>query len=150
MSSKSFRTLVENWLAAYDALFSALEALPAEKRETPGICGDWNARQLVAHLAGWHYEAIRRYAEYAAGDPLDKTYDTDAFNAIQVEAREHLSWEQTLDDLREAIDILHAQAQTLSERHAAADPRYAAWLDGLIKEARHHGQQVTAWLPDDS
>lgn len=142
-----FRDLLADWQAAYDALFAALEALPADQREQPGLCGAWNARQLVAHLAGWHYEAFRRYVEITAGDSTDKQYDSDAFNALQVEARAHLDWAQTLEDLREAMDILHTQARDLPEDIAAAEPRYGEWLHGLAADARLHTAQVQAWLP---
>jgi uncharacterized protein (TIGR03083 family) len=148
--STSFQALVDDWLAAYGNLMAALEALPPEQRERPGLCGTWSARQLVAHLAGWHYEAVRRYAEITAGDPFDKTYDAEAFNALQVEAREHLTWQQTLEDLREVMDILHTQARDLPERLAAAEPRYAEWLDGLARDAREHLDQVRSWLPPNS
>ncbi|MBN1967230.1 MAG: maleylpyruvate isomerase N-terminal domain-containing protein [Anaerolineae bacterium] len=140
-----FRRLIEQWLAAYDALFAALDALPPVQRETPGLCGEWSARQLVAHLAGWHYEAIRRYAEIVAGDIADRSYDTDAFNALQVEARAHLTWEQTLDDLREAMDIFRAQALNLPGT-GTRDFRYAEWLRGLTADAETHRAQVLAWL----
>lgn len=143
---RPFQALVDEWLDACHTFFAALDALPADCRERAGVCGVWNPRQVVAHLAGWHYEAIRRYAEIMAGD-ADKTYDTDAFNAVQVEAREHLTWEQTLDDLREAVDILRMQARDLPEHLATVEPRYAAWLEGLTRDLREHLQQVRGWLP---
>ncbi len=147
MITITFRDLIAEWQAAYETFLAAVHALPADKRETPGICGVWNARQVVAHLAGWHYEAVRRYAEIAVGDPLNRQYDEDSFNALQVEARAHLTWEQTLDDLREVTDILRAQARELTEQQAVAEPRYAEWLRGLTGDLRHHTEQVRAWLP---
>lgn len=142
-----FHKLIQDWQAAYDALISDLAAVPAERRDEPGFCGEWSARQLVAHLAGWHYEAIRRYAEIVAGDTLNREYDEDAFNAVQVEARDHLTWEQTLEDLREAMDIFRAQAENLPGT-GTRDFRYAEWLRGLTADAEEHHAQVAAWLAE--
>jgi hypothetical protein len=143
---RSFSALLHDWLAAYEAFFALLEDFPASERETPNLCGTWTARQVVAHLAGWHYEAIRRFAEFAAGDPLDRTYDVDTYNAIQVEAREHLSWDLTVEDLHDAVDILHMQARDLPEVIASHDSRYAEWIQSLLDDALHHQAQFEAWM----
>jgi hypothetical protein len=144
----TFRALMENWQAAYDDLFATLKAMPPEFREMSGACGTWNPRQLAAHLAGWHYEAIRRYADITAGDPFQKRYEVDAYNALQVEARDHLTWEQTLADLREVIDILRMQALDVPEFRAAVEPRYGEWLVALADDAREHRAQIIAWLAE--
>ena len=142
----SFSVLLHDWLAAYEAFFALLAIFPAEERETPGLCGTWTARQVVAHLAGWHYEAIRRFAEIAAGDPHDRTYDVDSYNAIQVEARQHLSWDLTVEDLRDAVDILHMQARDLPANIASRDSRYAEWIQYLLDDVSHHQAQLEAWM----
>ena len=144
--ARPFTVLLQDWLAAYEAFFALLAIFPAEERETPGLCGTWTARQVVAHLAGWHYEAIRRFAEIAAGDPHDRTYDVDNYNAIQVEARQHLSWDLTVEDLRDAVDILHLQARDLPASIASHDTRYAEWIQYLLADATHHQAQLEAWM----
>lgn len=143
---KLFRVLVSDWRAACNAFIAALDHLPPNERETPGLCGEWNAKQVVAHLSGWHYEAFRRFVEVATGDPFDKQYDVDAFNALQVEGRAHLTWEQTVSDLLSAIDVLRIQVDDIPDSVARAEPRYGEWMRGLTADLENHRQQVMTWL----
>jgi hypothetical protein len=146
-ASKPFRALVDEWLAAYDDLYAVLDALTPDQREQPDVWGGWNPRQMVAHLAGWHYEAIRRFSAITAGDPFDPNYNIDQFNTVQVEARAHLDWVLTLDDLREVIDILREQAYDVPEYKAEREPRYAGWLTDLMHHAREHRARIQAACP---
>ena len=50
--TRSFSALLHDWLAAYEAFFALLAIFPAEDRDTPGLCGTWSARQVVAHCLG--------------------------------------------------------------------------------------------------
>jgi hypothetical protein len=140
----SFAALISRWLESFHRFMATLESLPPGLRQTPGVCGHWNAKQIVAHLAGWHYEAVRRFAAIATGDPLHKHYDVDSFNALQVEGRGHLSWDLTLDDLREVVDILRMQAMDVPEVSAVGDFRYAEWLTILAQEFDEHRAQIVA------
>jgi hypothetical protein len=47
------RRLVEELKAERDAFFDALSAIPSESLATPGLVGEWSARELVAHLGYW-------------------------------------------------------------------------------------------------
>ncbi len=145
--NKPFRMQLRRWRNAYDAFFAALAAIPPDKREAPNVCGYWSAKEIAAHLAGWHYEAVRRFVDYTAGDTEDRQYDVDAFNAQQVEARAHLNWDQTVADLREIIDILLEQARDISEDRAHAQPAYAGWLETLARDADDHRRQIEEAYP---
>lgn len=61
MSIADLQHDIDAWQTAYDEFFRALDGLPYNRREEPGICGVWNARQVVAHLAGWHQIGLARF-----------------------------------------------------------------------------------------
>jgi hypothetical protein len=87
-------------LAAYAAFHDAAIALPLHRREQPGACGDWTAREVVCHATGWGAEVLMRLLAICA-DPTvpEQTYDDDRFNAAQVAARRDLDWLAALAEL---------------------------------------------------
>jgi len=146
MSDLVFEEQFHRWLAAYGRFLTLLKTIPPDRRDAPGACGTWSIKQIVDHLSGWHYEAIRRFAEIASGDPFDRHYEVDEYNALQVEARSHLSWELTVEDLRDSVDILRMQALDLPPDRASAEPRYADWIQSLTEDVQAHQAEIEAWL----
>ncbi len=65
---------------------------------------------------------------------------------MQVEARSHLSWELTVEDLRDSVDILRMQALDLPPDRASAEPRYADWIQSLTEDVQAHQAEIEAWL----
>lgn len=145
MTAPELAVMIDEWQAAYNAFFVALENLPAETRELSGLCGEWNARQVVAHLAGWHAITLQRFAEFAAGGALNVSYDTDSTNRELVAARAHLNYDQTISDLRSSLDAVSAIVHSLLAAGDPVDPRYGEWLRGLAKDARLHTKQIEVW-----
>jgi hypothetical protein len=140
---------VQTHLAHAHATFQQLAAaLPPQRRDQAGVCGQWMPKQVAAHLAGWDREAARALQALLASAPEDLVADIDAFNRASVDARAHLSWDGTYmelglahDSLQRAIEeIIHAQA------HA---PGYLAWMDGRIADYVAHTAQLRAWVEDD-
>lgn len=146
MSEADFRSGVADWDAAYHEFFAALAAVPALRRNDSGVCGEWNAREIVAHLAGWHEIAQTRFADFDTGNPEHVHYDLDAVNAENVARRAHLDWMQTLAELRVRMDVLRDHVNGLIARKETDDERYLEWLRGLAKDARLHAAEITAWV----
>ena len=112
-----------------------LDAIPAELRERPGACGAWSVRELVAHCAGWEWEAARRLRLIAADPTLpDAVYKVDGFNAASVAARARQDWSRTLDELAKASNTLARAARSLPD-----DARTQEWLSGraALRAADH-------------
>ncbi len=69
--------LVDELLVAREALLGELAAISPESMTTPGLVGEWSARELIAHLGYWAghgVEAIHavesdRAAEFGADRP---------------------------------------------------------------------------------
>ena len=69
--------LVEELQAERDGFFHALAAIAPESMTTPGLVGEWSARELIAHLGYWaghgveaiHAVETGRADEFGAGRP---------------------------------------------------------------------------------
>jgi hypothetical protein len=136
---------LQAWRLATARLLAAVEQIPEDRHKTPGVCGYWNAQQVIAHLAGWQREALKRYRDFQQGDRTNAIYDMDAFNASSVEALKLLNWQETLDTYRYTCEDLDEMASRLSEDDLS-DPRYEEWLTALTRENNEHAAQIETWL----
>jgi hypothetical protein len=77
--------------AARDAFLAALDEVEPELVTTPGLVGEWSARDLLVHVAFWSQHGADALALAEAGRGDEFTYDqadTDAMNArVAEEAR---------------------------------------------------------------
>ncbi len=137
---------VDEWQAAYHEFFNGLDAIPFGLRQQPGACGEWNVRQVVAHLSGWHAIALAEFELFERGDVPPTTFDDDAVNAENVAARAHLDWTQTLAELRVRLAALADYLDGLIKRGGSDDPRFGQWLQGLGNDARDHMNEIAAWV----
>jgi hypothetical protein len=69
-------TAQTNLAHAHAAFQHVAAALPADRRDQAGVCGQWTPRQVAAHLAGWDREAARALQALLAGAPEDLVADT--------------------------------------------------------------------------
>ena len=77
----------------HQAVLRALNGLPRSEWDTPGVCGVWSVRDILAHLAAYEHLMQEAIAAAAAGggapgphaDRYAKSYL--AFNDEEVEAR---------------------------------------------------------------
>ena len=106
--------LIDELTAARAEFFAALDAVEPGSLTTPGLVGDWSARELVAHLGYWAgrvVEVMRAVEDgrvedlYADRPPVDEVNATVARVAREadfatVRKRETASVEALLDELR--------------------------------------------------
>jgi hypothetical protein len=124
-------------------------ALPFDRRDQAGVCGQWTPKQVAAHLAGWDREAARALQALLANAPEDLVADIDLFNHASVDARMHLSWEGTRWELRAAHEALQHAIDAIIQSSAPA-LGYLTWMDGRIVDYDVHTAQLRAWLQDAS
>jgi Mycothiol maleylpyruvate isomerase N-terminal domain len=122
-----------------------LKTVPEDRRKIAGTCGVWTVQQVIAHLAGWQREALKRYRDFEKGDPSTMTYDIDAFNAASIAALSLLNWRETLDTYRYTCEDLKAAAEHISQ----IDPRHEEWMRELARENRDHAEEIKLWLQKD-
>lgn len=132
------RAVINDFRGAYDDLFALVDQFPVNKTEQPGACGDWSARQVLAHLSGWVTEAQKRFDAYNAEDKGSVHYDWDEFNARSVSDRAHLSWDETASETRNLVAAFEKQAEAVPAARATADGRYREWLVGLADDCHDH------------
>ena len=130
------------WACAVLEFVALLDTVPAELRECPGACGAWSVREVVAHCAGWEWEAARRLRLIAADPTLpDAVYKVDGFNAASVAARARQDWARTLDELAKASDTLARAARAMPE-----DARTREWLSGRAADFEEHADGLRRWM----
>ncbi len=130
------------WARAVLEFVALLDAIPAELRERPGACGEWSVREVVAHCAGWEWEAARRLRLIAADPTLpDAVYKVDGFNAASVAARARQDWSRTLDELAKASNTLARAARAMP-----GDARTEEWLTGRAADLEEHAEGFRRWI----
>ncbi len=132
----------------YKTLLELLSSYPPDKREQPGVGGDWSTKELIAHLTGWVVEAERCYDQFAAGKTGKTLYDPDVFNENSISERAHLDWKETEKDLRRALRSFLTKAAQVKPESAAANALYQAWLDGLNNDCKEHIQELQDFLKE--
>ena len=123
MTAPETQRLIDDLAEARAELFAALEAVEPGSLTTPGLVGEWSARELVAHLgywAGYVVEVIQAvedgrveelYADRAAVDDVNATVARVArdTNLGTVRKREAASVEALVERLRRMDpSLLHA------------------------------------------
>jgi hypothetical protein len=144
--------------AARDEFSAALERVDAELLTTPGLAGDWSAREVVAHLAHWDRWATR-CVEHPTTDGLASLvtggWDVDAQNAEVAARAAGLSMEAVRDEEADAYAAFAAALAALGD-DAGLDVA-APWggtLEIVIRENgpdhyREHSDHLRAWFAAD-
>ena len=121
-----------------DAFFEAVSAISPESLTTPGLIGEWSAREVIAHLGYWAGHAVEAIHAVEQGRLEPDAPDTDAVNATV--ARVARATDLATVRRREA-----ASAETLVERLRALDPELLATElpegDTLLEAVRGDGAE---------
>jgi hypothetical protein len=90
-------------------LMEALDGIPEERLQEPGVVGEWSLQNLFGHLAFWDEHAVQEIERALAGQP-----------------REDTGWQE----LNEA-DHAARRGRTLAEERAAMHQAHAAVVERL-------------------
>ena len=146
--------LADDLVAARTDFIDALGDVDPALLTSPGLVGEWSARELVAHLGYWaghaaeaiHHAEQGRLDEFDAGAP-----SVDERNAVvarvaretdlaTVRSREELA----CDALRKRV--LGADPEWLSERDADGDSLEEIIRDDGASHYREHTRDLRAWF----
>lgn len=116
--------LLERIDAGWRALMQALDDVPDDRLEAPGVCGDWSIANLMGHLAFWDERAVAEIERTLAGLPEEEV-DFQPLNEADHAAR----LGRTLAEERSAMHQAHAAVVARLEEVAGID---AAALDEAI------------------
>ncbi len=115
--------LIADLQAERERFFEAVSKVSPQSMTTPGLIGEWSARELIAHLGYWAGHAVEqihqveegRVAEVEADEPsVDEVNETVARVARQtdiarVQARELASVDALIERLRGMDEVLLAE-----------------------------------------
>ncbi len=143
---------------ARDGFSAALERMDPALLTTPGLVGDWSAREVVAHLAHWDRWATRcleRPTTDGLASLVTGERDVDQQNAEVAVRAAGMPMDAVRDDEAAAYAAFAAALGTL-EADAALDVA-APWggtLETIVREngPDHYGEHagdLAAWFTDD-
>ncbi|MCJ7824098.1 MAG: maleylpyruvate isomerase N-terminal domain-containing protein [Anaerolineales bacterium] len=97
-------------------MVASLEKVDLSDWETPGVCGIWNVKDIVAHLASyelWHVEVLNDILGISAPTPIggSRADNGDRFNDVEVEKRRESSAQEVFDEYRSGQSQLIALAR---------------------------------------
>lgn len=117
-------------------LLATVEGLAGADWETPGVCGLWSARDVIAHLASYELATADLFAGILGEGPtpwLDRFLEQGvAFNQSQVDARRGQSAGETLREYttaHERAGALLARIPVPRRREAGILPWYGTEYD---------------------
>ena len=140
-------------------VLQAIEGLPESAWETPGACGVWSIKDIIAHLASYEHVLVDVLSTFVGGAStpyLSKFTDPGGnFNDLEVAARKGKSVKEVLDEFNDT----YAQVMSLitripveTFRQAGTIPWYGLEyaLDDYIVYAyyghkREHSAQIAAF-----
>ncbi len=140
-------------------VLQTLEDFPESALETPGACGVWSVKDIIAHLASYEHVLVDVLATFLAGGPtpyLSKfTQPGGQFNDTEVGIRKEKTMKEVLGEFNDA----HAQVMSMvgqipaeTLRQTGTIPWYglAYALDDFIVytyygHKREHSAQIAAF-----
>jgi len=115
-------------------VLQTLEVFPASALETPGACGVWSVKDIIAHLASYEHVLVDVLATFLVGGPtpyLSKfTQPGGQFNDTEVDTRKEKTMKEVLSEFNDA----HAQVMSLAAQIPVETFRQVGTLPWYGKE----------------
>ena len=109
-------------------VLGALDGLPQTEWETPGVCGIWSVKDIIAHLASYEHMLVDVLTTFLDGGPtpyLDKMgADFEGFNDAEVASRQ----DKTIAEVLAEYNDTQARTMTLAGRIPAETYRQTGAL----------------------
>ena len=101
----------------HQTVLRTLDGLPKTEWETPGVCGTWSVKDIIAHLASYEHLLVDVLSIFLDGGPtpyLEKmgTLGPLQFNDDEVALRQ----DKTIADVLAEYNDTHAQTMALAAR----------------------------------
>jgi SAM-dependent methyltransferase len=137
--------------AAHDDLIAAVEPLDEATMSTTAF-GDWNLKQLLAHMGGWprlNAEMMERMARGEPPVPEGGSYpdNPDGMNATFAAETNGKTAPEVVQSLRDAFTRLTRAAESLPEERFEVNRSAAKMLQGNgINHVRQHLNEIEAFI----
>ncbi|MDH4113729.1 MAG: DinB family protein [Actinomycetota bacterium] len=113
--------------AAWSALLTAAERVPAELRTVAGVVPDWSVSDLVFHSGKYAELTGQRLEQMASGTFVDEEQPQEQWQAMNdgwAEESKSLTWEQSVA----AAEACRAKARSALEALSEVDDTAASWF----------------------
>ncbi len=138
--------LQEQFAAAFQSFIDTCSHLDLNLYEQKILAGQWSPKNIVAHMTGWEHEATERFWRFLAGPTEDVTYNVDEFNSRSVAARQHLTWEQTIRELKAARQALQEPLAVVTSDDLERESRFSEWLEAMTRHYAEHTAQLRHFI----
>ena len=116
--------------------------LDPQKRNQPGVCGEWSPKDMVAHLVGWDQSLLTFITD---NDKFIPPNDVEQFNQQSVQSRKHLSWPDIMQEMEVNFRDLQQGVIVVSPEMKIFD-RVSSWLAGRTEDYVLHRSHLAAWV----
>lgn len=133
---------------AFAELQRSIEGLTEEQMLNKWYDG-WNVRDILAHVAGWHWEMTGAFQRIAKGErptPEGEDYNADRWNARFAEEAKDTPPDEVIDDLRASKEAFVAAARLVPEDRFEEGRAASRILNGTgIEHYREHTPAILEW-----
>jgi len=140
-------------------VLQTIESFPESAWETPGACGVWSVKDIIAHLASYEHVLVDVLTTFVSSNPtpyLSKFTDPGGnFNDLEVAARKGKSVKEVLDEFNDTYALVMSLITRIpveTFRQAGTIPWYGMEyaLDDYLVYAyyghkREHSAQIAAF-----
>jgi hypothetical protein len=114
--AKNKKELLEAIETEYRLLKKCIEGLDAGELETPGVCHEWSAKDVMAHLVEWKKMFLGWYEEgLRGGNPLTPAEDLKWTETPALNDRIYRKWKDvSLEVILAEFEATHAQMLELT------------------------------------
>ncbi len=151
---QQLQALADELVAARDEFQAALADVDPQLLTTPGLAGEWSARELIAHLGYWAghaAEALHHAAQGRTPDFGEDDHDVDERNAVVARVAAQTELPTVRQREQAAFDALLTATQRadpawLDERVAYGDSLEQVIRDDGPDHYREHALDLRAWF----
>lgn len=92
-----------------------IQSLSEKERSVAGTLEQWSAKDMIAHIAAWKEEMVRRLTDKNISSLPNDMEEIDKINAEIFEEHRHQSWDEILDLSKQAYQSLVKHTQSLDD-----------------------------------
>jgi len=154
--------LIEDLRGEYKQWTDLLDQIGEDRMEIPGFTDLWSVKDVVAHLTGWRWRTVDRFAAAGRGEGeppmrwpsnLKSPLEDDKINAWIYEQSKDRPVKDILAESQAVFEALVAALEAIPEVELF-DPNRFPWMEGEPLTARalfghfhdEHEADMQAWL----
>jgi hypothetical protein len=144
ISEEAARAALARIDAAWNDLLAAIDGIPPERLEEPGVTGDWSIRDLMGHIAFWDRFSLSRGRDSLDGRPF-QTVPWDDLNEQDIANRAGSSAAENRADMEAAHAEMLAFVSSCPQDPAILLPMLAKMGVDTDQHYDEHTAEIRAW-----